>query len=148
MSAPEFGICGACAGELRYVRHTDGREIPADLGVAPGGPLVPVIADDGSRRVADRLPVDRDRPGFTPHRLTCKDPAFWHGKTDELERPRRNVRGVERGPCAGCKRPDHILYGPRSTGTLCAGCRDRLTAWRAAGGRGPLQHPHWKDDPR
>lgn len=56
--------------------------------------------------------------------------------------------GVDRGLCAGCRRPDHIAYGPDCPGPLCPDCERLLAAWRAltddARRRTPLVYPRWK----
>lgn len=148
---PKTGACGArrCRAQIRYVRLAGGGEIPVDYTLDPAGPLIPVVVA-GVRRVRARDEArDGDRPGFTPHWDSCPEPTHWERLRGEADKagvtgPLRGRGGAEHGPCAGCKRPDHIAYGPQCQGMLCPGCTAILEAWRAAPEpRPPLRYPRW-----
>lgn len=153
------GACGApkCSAALRYLPLSNGTLVPLDVSSEPDGPLVPRTARDGTRYVAARSALDGDRPGYVPHWQTCPDPAFWAaerrrvlqlaaGKVADAAGA-RGPRSTDRGPCAGCRRPDHVAYGPHCRGTLCDACAAILAAWRATprDRRTPLVYPRWKD---
>lgn len=150
MDEQQQGSCPAkrCRASIRWVKLSGGGLIPVDVGAHLGGPLIPAI-ENGRRVVRARLPGEDGRPGLDPHWATCPDPAHWERVRRSADRSGVTVaasggrlRGVEQGPCAGCRRPDHVAYGPDSPGTLCAGCRDVLAAWRAlpSEGRGPIPY--------
>lgn len=158
-SGPVWGACGApqCSAKLRYLPVAGGAQVPCDVTSEPDGPLVPRTANDGARYLAAREELDGDRPGYVPHWQSCPDPAFWAaerrrvldaatGKVADAAGP-AGPRSLELGPCAGCRRPDHVAYGPHCRGTLCAACATILAAWRATpqDRRTPLVYPPWKD---
>lgn len=175
-----WGLCLPCATsttlvKVRYVRTLEGVEVPVDVTAQQGGPLVPVIADNGDRRVVHRSrhPAGGDRPGFFPHWEGCAQPSAWKRERAELAAgvptppaAGKPGRASLLGPCAGCYRPDHTAYGPGSTGTLCGRCSELLRAWRGSmvvpgspthgsGDQGwsppkrpPMQYPHWKGGDR
>lgn len=154
--APQWGACGSrrCSARLRFVPLVDGTLIGCDVTVEPDGLLVPAIGAGGGRIVVPRGPEHTGRAGFVPHWLTCPDGRFWAveraageaaiaGRAPATSPGAAGPRALDRGPCAGCRRPDHVAYGPHSTGTLCPRCRAVLAAWRAGGGAGELVYPVW-----
>jgi hypothetical protein len=84
------------------------------------------------------------------HRRKTRFDRAWiaHLAGTGLESVDDGRRGVERGRCAGCLRPDHVAYGPFCRSLLCDGCTAVLAAWRAldddARRRTRLVYPRWK----
>lgn len=150
---PTIGACPAssCRAAIRYIHlvAVAGEAMPLDMDLERGGLFVPVV-HQGVKCVRLRTARDsRDRPGFTAHWVRCPQPAIWAARRQKLDRAgvtsagHRRAVGVQRGPCAGCRRPDHVVYGPHCTGLLCADCLRLRAAWLSGGACTPLLFPRW-----
>lgn len=118
-----------CGSAIRWVKTVEGKRMPVDVGRDPAGPLVLVhVRGEWRARVlrADEQPAE-GTPRYVPHWSTCPDANFWRGTRQEVDTTggtsfAGRVYEVRTGPCAGCRRPDHVLYGPQG-GPLCPECK-------------------------
>jgi hypothetical protein len=149
----EYGQCPAprCRARIRWAPLEGGGRVPVDVELDAAGPLIPALAG-GRRVVRARLAGDAGRAGFVLRWSRCPDPRAWAAERQAAERlagPARDPIGRDRGPCAGCRRPGHVAYGPGAVCLLCAACRAMLEAWRQLDAgqrcRTPLVYPRWKD---
>lgn len=138
-----------CTAQVRYANLGGTGQVPLDLDMTADGELLPDVDAGGARAVRARRPGERGR-GFVLHWMTCRDPGHWSksrrhhdGSATGVPRP-YGSGGVPLGPCAGCRRPDHVAYGPTCRGLLCDDCSNILERWRATPHpRGPLTYPMW-----